>query len=364
MKCVTPMYRRYIKGDHKKGSVVSRAEAMQELEADHNNARFKLIEYNKRSSYYQYEQIPCKKCWACQLNYSAEWATRIMLEAKETPGENWFITLTYDDDHLPIAGEIETEEGTYENDGTWNGTLYEHDMVKFINSLRKYYENKGIKGIKYFYCGEYGETTGRPHFHLILLHCPLEIEKFHDVHVDTNFKAHWKSKQIENLWAEETTDLETNKVKRTPKGLVDIAELEWSCAAYVARYCTKKISFDRDRRVYYEQGKMPEFIRMSNGIGMEWYKKHKNEIYKNDELIMRTIKGNVGSMKPPKAFDRKFKEQFPEKFEIIKKSRETAAKRADKMLRKITDRTDYENLILNAEKVSSKMSLLPRVGEW
>ena len=102
----------------------------------------------------------------------------------------------------------------------------------------------------------------------------------------------------------------------------------------------------------------------SKGIAFEWYEEHKNEIYKTDEIIMRTIQGNVGSMKPPKAFDRKLQQTNPELFEAIKKSRQTAAERADKLLKTITDRTDKENLILNAEKVLKKAKLLPRVGEW
>ena len=145
---------------------------------------------------------------------------------------------------------------------------------------------------------------------------------------------------------------------------MDIAELEWSCAAYVARYCTKKLNYEQDKTFYYEQGKMPEFIRMSKGIGFDWYSEHKDEIYKTDEIIMKTIKGNVGSVKPPKAFDRKMKESDPEFFEAIKKSRQTAAERAEKMLQTLSDRTDYDNLILNAEKVRKKVKLLPRVGEW
>ena len=109
---------------------------------------------------------------------------------------------------------------------------------------------------------------------------------------------------------------------------------------------------------------MPEFIRMSKGIGFEWYEKHKNEIYKTDEIIMRTIKGNVGSIKPPKAFDRKFKEFMPEEFEKIRLSRQTAAERATKLLNSLNDYTDYDNLIMSAEKVKKKMQMLPRVGEY
>ena len=351
MQCVTPMYRRYIKGDHKSGQVISRAEAMQELEADPNNAKHKLNIYNKKSSYYQLEQIPCKKCWACQLNYSAEWATRIMLEAQKSE-YNWFITLTYDEEHLPIAektgAEIDGHIVEWENDGTWTGTLVPDDMKTFINSLRKYFERKNIKGIKYYYCGEYGETTHRPHYHIILLHCPLDINQFYDTHIDTNFKAHWKSKEIEKYWKE---------------GMIDIAELEWSCAAYVARYCTKKL-MNAPKEDYLSIGKYPEFVRMSKGIGFDYYNQHKNEIYKNDEMIMKTVKGNTGSFRPPKAFDRKFEEKDPEGFKLIKQSRKKAAERSRKILEQLSDYTDLDNLRIKASNLQTKMSMLPRVGEW
>jgi hypothetical protein len=351
MKCVTPMFRTFLKKDPSVGHVISRERAMQAYEWDPNHYKHTKSKNNSKYSKWDIQKIPCRKCWACQLNYSAEWATRILLEAKETPGFNFFITLTYDDLHLPIAEKIETEDEVYYNDGTWGGTIYEDHVYTFINSIRQKFHRKpyNYDGIKYFFCSEYGETTGRPHYHVILLHCPIDIRYFYDCHVDTNFKAHWKSTELEKYW---------------DKGIIDVAELEWSCAAYVARYCTKKISYDKDPSVYFKQGKMPERIHMSKGIGFKWYQEHKDEIYKNDEIIMRTVKGNVGSAKPPKAFDRKFKEHDPEGFELIKQSRQTAAERAEKLLGSITDRTEYENLILEAEKVKRKMQMLPRVGEY
>ena len=49
-------------------------------------------------------------------------------------------------------------------------------------------------------CGEYGENTHRPHYHAILMNCPLDIYQFHYFHVDDRFKLHWKSKELEELW--------------------------------------------------------------------------------------------------------------------------------------------------------------------
>lgn len=362
MRCVTPMYRRYEKGDHSKGTVVPRSEAMAELEMNNNDERFKLFQFNEKSHKYSYEQIPCQKCWACQLNYSAEWATRIMLEAKKYD-HNYFVTLTYDDENVPILEKIEYEENykmygetietkkiELENDGTWGYSLAPNHMKTFLNSLRKYFERKGHKGVKYFYCGEYGETTHRPHYHIILLNCPLDINQFHDFHVDGKFfKARWKSRELEKLWK---------------KGIVDVAECEWSCIAYVARYCTKKLDYSGDKRVYLNKGLIPEYVRMSKGIGFDYFRQHKDEIYKNDEMIMKTVKGNTGSFKPPKAFDRKLKEMDPKGYELIRKSRAKAGERARKLQQQITDYTDLEMLKIKASNLQTKMSMLPRVGEW
>lgn len=350
MKCVTPMFRVYNRDNPKVGKVISRQKAAQLLESDPNIIRKNMAKFatNYNWKHAGVQTIPCKKCWACQLNYSAEWATRIMLEAKEHPN-NYFITLTYDDLHLPIAEKIETETEIYENDGTWNGTLYDHDMKKFLNSLRQYFHRKKHDGIKYFYAGEYGSTTGRPHFHIILLNCPLDPKQFYDPHIDDNFKAHWKSNEIEKFWKE---------------GIIDICECEWSCAAYVARYCTKKISYKTDKTEYYKQGKMPEYVRMSKGIGFNYLKKNIDQIYEQDGIIMKTVQGNVGSNKPPKAFDRKLEEWNPELMEMIKKSRQTAAERADKIKQNLSDYTDLQQLNMAAEKVQKKMQMLPRVGEW
>lgn len=357
------MFRRYERSDHSKGTVVPRSEVMHELELNPNNIRFCLENMNspRTQSKYKYEQIPCGKCWACQLNYSAEWATRIMVEAKKYD-HNYFVTLTYNDENVPILEKVEYEE-TYkihneiieektvqlENDGTWGYSLYPDHIKTFLNSLRKYFERKGHKGVKYFYCGEYGETTKRPHYHLILLNCPLDINQFYDTHIDDNFKAHWKSKEIERFWT---------------KGMMDLAECEWSCIAYVARYCTKKLDFSGDKRVYLNQGLIPEYVRMSKGIGFEYFRQHKNEIYKNDEMIMKTVKGNTGSFKPPKAFDRKLKEMDPKAYELIRRSRKKAGERARKLQQEITDYTDLEMLKIKASNLQTKMSMLPRVGEW
>lgn len=373
MQCVTPMYRFYdaTKEKDSNAKIVPREEVLNELEKDGN--KFKTWEEFNNSIFntngHKYMKVRCKKCWACQLQYSAEWATKITLECEEAKYSNpvwngkeyiqpanYFITLTYDDDHLPKADELINEETgeVYERNKNWKypGILKREDIQTFLNSIRKHFERKPYyhTGIKVYYAGEYGEKTHRPHFHMILMNVPLDISQFYGTHIDENYKAHWKSKEVEKIWN---------------KGMIDIAEVEWSCAAYVARYTMKKIG-SGTKESYYEQGKTPEFVGMSRrpGIGMRYYERNKEKIYENDEIIQRTVKGNIGSVKPPKAWDNKFKEEFPKEWEMIKKSRQKALSRSQRLNKQMTDYTDYEMLKISARKVEEKGKMLPRPGEW
>lgn len=351
MQCVTPMFRRYEQGNHRKGNIVPRSEVMQSLEYEPNTIRRYLDEINeysrKNNGRYLYEQVPCGHCWACKLNYSAQWATRIMVECLQSE-HNYFITFTYDDNHIPIPEKTEYNGQTYVNDGTWFGSLYPPDISKFINSLRKYFERKGHTGIKYFYAGEYGETTKRPHYHMILMNCPLDITKFHDFYMDPKLKKlHWKSDEISQYW---------------DKGMIDIGEVEFASAAYVARYCMKKITDNTDKTEYWANGMHPEFVRMSRrpGIGTRYFEENVETIYKNDELLVKNYHGKTISVKPPKAWDKKFKESHPvEWFEILQ-SRKNAAEKTRKIIQEMTDMTDLQKLTINTEKILTKGKQLVR----
>lgn len=355
MQCVTPMFRRYERGNHSKGMIVPRSEVMEELIYDENTIRNYLDKVNSysrnKNGRYLYEQIPCGHCWACKLNYAAQWATRIMAECSEHE-HNYFITFTYDDINIPIPEETEYNGKIFTNDGTWTGSLYPNDITRFINSLRRYFHRKGHTGIKYYYAGEYGETTQRPHYHMIIMNCPLDINEFYDFHQDpTTKKLHWKSHEIENFWQE---------------GMIDIGEVEYASAAYVARYCMKKITENTDKTIYWSKGMHPEFVRMSRrpGIGITYYNENKYNIYENDEVIITSVKGNVNVIKPPKAFDQRFKEEHPEWWEKIQESRAVAAERSRQIEKELTEGiSDLELYERKAQKLLKIQQLLPRTLE-
>lgn len=370
MQCVTPMFRKYKVDNYKDGKIVPRSEVMNQLERDPKAIRHLLQNVNNYNRLHNiphmYEMVPCGYCFACNLNYSAEWATRCMLEIQNHPKDScWWLTLTYDEAHLPIYGEMTvdiqypetefskgyTETKHFYNDGTWNGTLEPEHVTQFIDTIRHYYRKRGVNDIKYFYCGEYGGVTSRPHYHLILFGVPLDSNLFYATHVDGKFfKEHWKSKQLDKWW---------------PYGMHDLAVLEWSNAAYTTRYCMKKlVSGKCDPEVYAAIGKIPEFVRMSKGIGFTYYENNKDDIYKTDSIVMKTVKGNTGAIKPPRAFDRRLEKQNPQLYESIKKKRKKTAETAFKNDLKLNTGTDYQKLLRKAEKVILKASQLPREGDF
>ena len=358
MQCVTPMFRRYKLGEYSKGKVVPREEVALDLSQDPNTIRFCLNEMNnytrKNGKGYMYEIIPCGHCYACRLNKSAEWATRCVLETQEHVHAYW-LTLTYDEEHLPIYKYFTDGQGNYfENDGTWTGTLEPEDVNIFLNSLRKYFERKGITGIRYFYAGEYGSKPqelggARPHYHMLLWGAPLDMKQFYDFKPNPEFHYwSWHSKEIDHFWK---------------KGFVLITQIEWSNAAYTARYSMKKLEdLAQSPTIYAESGKLKEFVRMSRrpGIGMKYFYDNMKEIYKNDEIIMKTVKGNTGSIKPPSAWDKKFKELYPTEYFMIKQQRKAAAERSRNNQYFLSDYTDLDILQHNMDKVNSKAAMLPR----
>lgn len=75
------------------------------------------------------------------------------MEAK-TSESAWFLTLTYNDDNLPLSPE------------TYAPVLRHKDVRRYLARLRAT-RGGGLK-FRYYLCGEYGDRTLRPHYHAIL----------------------------------------------------------------------------------------------------------------------------------------------------------------------------------------------------
>lgn len=92
----------------------------------------------------------CGKCLHCRVNKKTEWTSRLLLEARSHPCVQ-FVTLTYNDEHLP--------EGN---------NLSPRDVQLFLKRLRVNHARAGGAPFRFFLCAEYGLRTGRAHYHLIL----------------------------------------------------------------------------------------------------------------------------------------------------------------------------------------------------
>lgn len=237
--------------------------------------------------------LPCGQCIGCRLERSRQWAMRCMHEA-QLHEHNCFITLTYDDTHLPSDKSLDYR-----------------DFQLFVKRLRKKFGNAKIR---YYMAGEYGENFGRPHFHACIFG--------HDFHDKKLWKRTpsgsliYRSPDLEALW---------------PFGYSSIGDVNFESAAYVARYIMKKITGKGASEHYTELDeetgeiikRKPEFNKMSlkPGIGYEWYKKYRSDVYPHDYVVIRGQK-----VKPPKFYDKKYKNDYPYEFDELLYQREKRAK--------------------------------------
>ena len=232
--------------------------------------------------------VPCGRCTNCKLERSRQWALRCVNEA-QLYNNNCFITLTYSDKYLPSDYSVSVRE-----------------MQLFMKRLRKRYDHK----IKVLYCGEYGETTLRPHYHGILFNHDFDDRVLHSINNGVQLDV---SETLTKIWN---------------KGHTTVGDATFESAGYVARYCTKKITGEGAEahytRIHPITGKVvkvqPEFLKGSS-IGKEWFKKYSSDVYPSDFMITRGHK-----CRPPKYYDKLLEKQNPEMAAQIRSKRSGAAK--------------------------------------
>ena len=103
-----------------------------------------------------YLAVPCGQCALCRQRKINELSSRCRLETYSSPYKPLFITLTYDNDHLP-------ENGVSVKDT--------QDFLKRlrINLNRSFGHHVSLR---YIISSEYGKHTHRPHYHMILWNMP------------------------------------------------------------------------------------------------------------------------------------------------------------------------------------------------
>lgn len=261
-------------------------------------------------------RVPCGKCIGCRLDYSREWASRIVMESLDYPHNSIFLTFTYSDDNVPCTltdGSDKVVHGIDQANkfGLSGLTLFKKDTQDFWKRLRyniEYNYNDSMK-IRYYCAGEYGSRTHRPHYHACVFGVPDDLvpvgkNKFGDTLYD--------SPLIRESWG---------------LGHITIGKLDYKTAAYTARYTLKKAQGE-DHSFNDKLGIAREFVTMSRkpGLGVNYYLEHKDQIYENDEIILpASSKDKPNIVKPPRYFDILYTADSPKDMAKIKQNRGIAA---------------------------------------
>lgn len=203
-----------------------------------------------------FDHVPCGRCEECKINRAMHKTHRMIMETITQGSENcWFVTLTYDDLHLPYEDYIDSD-GVYKTAHSIN----KRDIQLFIKRLRKHLFGNEKGNLRYVACGEYGDNGiinyvfGRPHYHLILWNCPLPDLQLDSFTTQTG-KEQYISPLLDKLWRN--------------YGRVRVCPCSINTLGYTARYVQKKLYGD-DSWQYRKRHLEPPFILQSKGIGKDF----------------------------------------------------------------------------------------------
>lgn len=212
-------------------------------------------------------------------------------ENSKAPIASSFVTLTYDEEHLPA------DRG-----------LVLQDFQNFAKRLRK-----NIGPFRYLHCGEYGPEKLRPHYHACIFGIPFGDR----VKIELQGKPAFTSPTLSETWG---------------KGYVTVGDIEWASAKYVANYCVSKLNGQGAETaaarnlIQQETGEVlaewkvqPEYATMSRnpGLGKEWFKKYWTDVYPDDFVL-----ANGHKFTPPGYYDKLLEKQNPELWEKVKLKRQ------------------------------------------
>lgn len=191
--------------------------------------------------------VPCGRCYPCKLRRVSAWSFRLMKEAERSRSA-FFVTLTYDNDHVPISPNgFMTLDRPREIDGHYKSS----HVQLFFKKLRRGNDDNVKWPIKYYMCGEYGSETYRPHYHVILFNATLENLiglKYENQYEYGNLVLDGKTEFLSDCW---------------PCGHITIGDFTQGSVGYTLKYISKDSivgKYGRDDRVR-------EYSLMSKRLG-------------------------------------------------------------------------------------------------
>ena len=213
------------------------------------------------------------------------------------------------------------------------------DIPEFLDK-EKEEPNPDFTKLRFFHGAEYGDELARPHHHACIFgHDFTDKEIFHE---EEGIITYY-SKTLESLWG---------------NGFCTTSDLTIESAAYVARYCLKKINASQTSpEKYHEhynttcfttgeiQTKLPEYATMSRqpGIGKEWYDRFNSDIFPHDTTI---FKGK--NIKTPRYYENLLRSSDPHAYDSLKTTRNLNAQKhlADYTPARLLLREKHKNLTL------------------
>jgi len=212
------------------------------------------------------QPVPCGKCAGCMQMKRNSWTFRL-LEQEKTAQSSTFLTLTYNNEQIRQSNGVQT--------------LDKKDLQNYFKRVRKTNEK-----LKYYAVGEYGEKSGRPHYHAIVFNASR-----------TDLRNRWSA-------------------NGGPIGNVRTDTVTQASIHYVTKYLINNVQFGYTKR-------LRPFSIMSKGLGLEYtnlckkYHKDKMEdvvIYAGGtkQKMPRYIKDKIFNPEEQKIISEKNKENLPE----------------------------------------------------
>lgn len=232
--------------------------------------------------------LPCGQCIGCRVERSRQWALRCVHEAQMHKA-NCFVTLTYDNEHLPKYG-----------------SLVKKDWQDFAKRLRK-----KAGPFRFLHCGEYGDENGRPHYHACLFGIDFSVDRV--LMRRSGMNALYVSPLLSKTWG---------------LGHCLIGDLSYESAAYVARYVVKKLTgpraeaYDRVDQVTGELVRIQApYATMSRrpGLAQSWFDKYHSEVFPSDEVVHKGRR-----FRPPRFYDTKLSDTDLERVKEGRRARARA----------------------------------------
>lgn len=262
----------------------------------------------------------CGKCLPCLMRRKAQWSFRIQAEARNAFSA-YFVTLTYDDRHVPI-GDCKLSGNKLDHKlFIQNLRTLENEKVLLTRKLgsseelsRKLLSIKEDQPLKYYGVIEYGDRFARPHFHYILL----------NIRDTNNINLAWTNRRIraykKNGYIPENLG--------DSFGIIQVDDCNVNTIDYVLKYMIK----DHEKQDY--EGKQKEVSFMSKGFGLSYVDDEFVNFIKQPEnnLVVNDRGSKIGL---PRYYRKKFLSDFENnrKIALIKDAIEVEKERNDKKIR-------------------------------